>query len=180
MAKSRAKSPWILHVNCGSCNGCDIEVLDTLTPYYDAERFGIRIVGSTTGIITVLTFVGLPFYLHMAQDGFRSVPTRLENVSRSLGATVPSTFAHVTFPLAWRSMVVGMIMCCARALSEFGAVVVVAYHPMIAPVLIYERFETFGLKYARPVAVWLVAICLVFFLILHVILRSTKEKKWLG
>ena len=37
---------WIYHVNCGACNGCDIEVLDTLTPYYDAERFGIRIVGS--------------------------------------------------------------------------------------------------------------------------------------
>ena len=37
---------WIYHVNCGACNGCDIEVLDTLTPYYDAERFGIRLVGS--------------------------------------------------------------------------------------------------------------------------------------
>ena len=33
-------------MNCGACNGCDIEVLDTLTPYYDAERFGIRLVGS--------------------------------------------------------------------------------------------------------------------------------------
>jgi len=37
---------WVYHVNCGACNGCDIEVLDTLTPYYDAERFGIKIVGS--------------------------------------------------------------------------------------------------------------------------------------
>ncbi len=37
---------WVYHVNCGACNGCDIEVLDTLTPYYDAERFGIKLVGS--------------------------------------------------------------------------------------------------------------------------------------
>jgi len=37
---------WMYHVNCGGCNGCDIEVLDTLTPYYDAERFGIKLVGS--------------------------------------------------------------------------------------------------------------------------------------
>jgi len=37
---------WVYHTNCGACNGCDIEVLDTLTPYYDAERFGIKMVGS--------------------------------------------------------------------------------------------------------------------------------------
>ena len=40
------RSLWVYHTNCGACNGCDIEVLDTLTPYYDAERFGIRLVGS--------------------------------------------------------------------------------------------------------------------------------------
>ncbi len=45
-----------------------------------------------------------------------------------------SALFPVTFPLAWRSMVVGIIMCAARAISEFGAVVVVAYHPMIAPI----------------------------------------------
>ncbi len=37
---------WVYHTNCGACNGCDIEVLDTLTPFYDAERFGIKLVGS--------------------------------------------------------------------------------------------------------------------------------------
>lgn len=42
----RKSSVWIYHVNAGSCNGCDIELLDVLTPYYDAERFGIRLVGS--------------------------------------------------------------------------------------------------------------------------------------
>jgi len=44
--KIMPRALWIYHVNCGACNGCDIEVLDTLTPYYDAERFGIRLVGS--------------------------------------------------------------------------------------------------------------------------------------
>lgn len=38
------KSIWVYHVNAGSCNGCDIEILDVLTPYYDVERFGIKIV----------------------------------------------------------------------------------------------------------------------------------------
>ena len=43
---ARIKSPWLLHFDCGSCNGCDIEVLACLTPLYDIERFGIINVGN--------------------------------------------------------------------------------------------------------------------------------------
>ncbi|MBZ4685826.1 MAG: NADH:ubiquinone oxidoreductase [Desulfomicrobiaceae bacterium] len=43
---SRVKSPWIVHFDCGSCNGCDIEVLACLTPLYDVERFGILNIGN--------------------------------------------------------------------------------------------------------------------------------------
>ena len=140
-----------------------------------AEAVGIRIMGSVAGIVVVLTFVGLPFYVNTVKAGFEAVPRRLENVSRSLGASVTSTFFRVTFPLAWRSMVVGMIMCTARAVSEFGAVVIVAYHPMIAPVMIYERFTAYGLKYSQPVAVWLILVCLVLFLLLRMF--SVPQKR---
>ena len=44
--RARIKSPWLLHYDCGSCNGCDIEVLACLTPVYDIERFGIINVGN--------------------------------------------------------------------------------------------------------------------------------------
>jgi len=117
----------------------------------------------------VLTFVGLPFYINAVKNGFDSVPERIENVSRSLGASASATFFRVTFPLAWRSMVVGMIMCMARAISEFGAIVIVAYHPMVAPVMIYERFTAYGLRYSQPVAVWLIGVCLLLFLALRVV-----------
>jgi len=43
---ARINSPWAIHFNSGSCNGCDIEILATLTPRYDVERFGIKIQGS--------------------------------------------------------------------------------------------------------------------------------------
>ncbi len=39
--KKISKSPWLLHYDASSCNGCDIEVLACLTPVYDAERFGV-------------------------------------------------------------------------------------------------------------------------------------------
>ena len=68
----------------------------------------------------------------------------------------------------------------ARGLSEFGAVIIVAYHPMITPVLIYERFGAFGLKYARPVSVVFILVCLVFFIFLRTLSKdkdSTNVQK---
>jgi NADH-quinone oxidoreductase B subunit len=43
---ARINSPWLIHFNSGSCNGCDIEILATLTPRYDLERFGVKLQGS--------------------------------------------------------------------------------------------------------------------------------------
>jgi len=40
---ARVKSPWVLHFNSGSCNGCDIEIVSLLTPKYDVERFGVKL-----------------------------------------------------------------------------------------------------------------------------------------
>ena len=68
-------------------------------------------MGTFTGLVVVLTFVGLPFYVNTAKAGFETILERLENVSRSLGATMTETFFRVTLPLGWRSMVIGMIMC---------------------------------------------------------------------
>jgi Ni,Fe-hydrogenase III small subunit len=44
--KALKKSPWVFHVNAGACNNCDIEIVNCLTPKFDIERFGIKLVGS--------------------------------------------------------------------------------------------------------------------------------------
>jgi NADH-quinone oxidoreductase B subunit len=57
------KSPWLIHFNAGSCNGCDIEVMDALTPRFDIERFGLVQQGTPrhadvlvcTGAVTLQT-----------------------------------------------------------------------------------------------------------------------------
>lgn len=62
--KRLKRSIWVYHLNTGSCNGCDIEILDVLTPWFDVERFGIKLVASPrhadlallTGPITIKTF----------------------------------------------------------------------------------------------------------------------------
>jgi len=137
---------------------------------------GIEIMGTVTGITVVLFFVGLPFYINTAKAGFESVSPRLEKVSRSLGAGPGATFFRVTLPLCRRAMLVGMIMCMARALSEFGAVVIVAYHPMIAPVLMFERFTAYGLTYSQPVAVILIVLSLLFFFAVRVVSRPRRRE----
>jgi len=128
---------------------------------------GVEIMGTTTGIVAVLLFVGLPFYVNTVKAGIESVPPRLENVSRSLGADWAQTFFRITLPLSWRHMLVGMIMCIARAISEFGAIVIVAYHPMTAPVLMYERFTAYGLAWSQPVAVILILASMLSFFLLR-------------
>ncbi|MDH5754788.1 MAG: NADH-quinone oxidoreductase subunit B family protein [Candidatus Bathyarchaeota archaeon] len=45
-SRSRIKSPWLFHLNTGSCNGCDLEIVAALTPRYDVERLGCVLVGS--------------------------------------------------------------------------------------------------------------------------------------
>jgi molybdate/tungstate transport system permease protein len=98
----------------------------------------------------------------------------LEKAALTLGASPTRVFFTVSLPLAWRNIVSGLILMFARGMSEFGAVIVVAYHPMITPVLIYERFSSFGLKYARPVSVLFILISLSIFIILRWLAKERK------
>ncbi len=63
-----------------------------------AAELGIRVMGSVTGIVIVLTFVGLPLHQH-GENGFEAVPVRLEHVARSLGAGAFGTFSGSPSPL---------------------------------------------------------------------------------
>jgi len=127
-----------------------------------ATNIGFSFVGTPAGIMAAMAFVSIPFLINSARDGFLAVPVRLEKAALNLGASPLRVFLTVSVPLAWRSILSGSILMWARGMSEFGAVLIIAYHPMITPVLIYERFGAFGLKYARPVAVLFIVVCLVF------------------
>jgi molybdate/tungstate transport system permease protein len=134
-----------------------------------AGAIGLDLVGNPVGISIAMAFVSVPFLLNAARDGFASVPVRLEKAALNLGASPVRVFFTISLPLAKRNIISGAIMMFARGMSEFGAVVIVAYHPMITPVMIYERFGAFGLKYAQPVAVIFVFVSLMFFVVLRMI-----------
>ncbi len=134
-----------------------------------AQSAGIKLVGGPAGIMAAMAFVSLPFLINSARTGFESVDVRLEKTAMNLGASLVSTFFTVTLPLAWRAVVSGIVLMFGRGMSEFGAVIMVAYHPITTPVLIYERFGAYGLKWARPVAIVLIGVCLAVFVLLRVV-----------
>jgi len=153
--------------------------------FFAGELFGhvgITFVDTLAGVVIAMMFVSIPFLIDSARDGFKAVDVRLEKVARTLGASPWRVFFRVTLPLAWRSVFSGSVMMWARAVSEFGAVLILAYHvpflgghPTVAPILVADRFASFGLDYAGPVAVLVILISLLAFVILRTIaLRGEK------
>jgi molybdate/tungstate transport system permease protein len=140
-----------------------------------ANSVGLTLINNPAGIALAMAFVSIPFLINSARDGFTAVPERLEKAALSLGASRTRVFFTISLPLAWRSIMTGFVMMFARGMSEFGAVVIVAYHPMVAPVLIYERFSSFGLKYARPASVLFIIVALAVFILLRLIAVRKKE-----
>jgi molybdate/tungstate transport system permease protein len=139
------------------------------------NAIGISFVDSLAGIVIAMLFVSVPFLINAAKEGFKKVDVRLENVSRTLGASPWQAFRRVTFPLAWRSIVAGSLMMWARGISEFGAVVILTYYPMVTPTLIYQRFESYGLAEAVPVAALLIIVCAFIFIGVRTLLRRGQE-----
>ncbi|MDH5795429.1 MAG: ABC transporter permease [Candidatus Bathyarchaeota archaeon] len=136
-------------------------------------NLGIVFEDSMLGIVAAMIFVSIPFYVNSAREGFQSVSPHLERVARSLGAGPFETFIKVSLPLAVRHLFSGALMSWARGISEFGAVIFIAFYPMVAPVLIYYRFTTHGLKGSQPVAVLLILVCFSIFIVVRMI-----TKRW--
>jgi molybdate/tungstate transport system permease protein len=140
-----------------------------------AALIGLQFVDSFAGIVIAMLFVSVPFLINSAKEGFLKVDVRLENVARTLGATQRQAFFSVSLPLASRSIMAGGLMMWARGISEFGAVVVLAYYPTVTPTLIYQRFESYGLKEAIPVAALLIMVCAAIFILVRIALRKADR-----
>lgn len=140
-----------------------------------AGRFGIDFVDRPAGIVVAMAFVSLPFLINAARDAFAAVPQKLEKAALSLGASPRRMFFTVSLPLASRGVISGFVMMFARGMSEFGAVVIIAYNPFTAPVLIFDRFTAFGLNEARPISVLFILISLVVFVGLRMLTKNNDH-----
>jgi molybdate/tungstate transport system permease protein len=124
------------------------------------DGLGLPISGSLIGIVVAQVFVASPFLIKSAMTAFESVPVQYELASRSLGASPAATFVRISLPLASRGILVGGALAWARAVSEFGCIVLFASSPVTAPVLVHTEFLRAGASESRPIAILLLIICL--------------------
>jgi molybdate/tungstate transport system permease protein len=137
---------------------------------------GGGLVGTAAGIAVAMAYVSLPFLVGAAREAFLGVPQRIESAALTLGASPLRVFFTISLPMAWRGILSGMILMWARGISEFGAVVIIAYHPMTTPVLVFQRFNDYGLPFARSAAVLLILVCVAIFVVLRFVARPRKDQ----
>ncbi len=134
--------------------------------------FGLAIVNSPLGIVMAMLVVSAPLFILGAREAIARVDPRLEGVARTLGDDRWAAVRRVTLPLARNGIVNAGTTMWSRATSEFGAIVLVAYHPRVASVLAYDRYVTYGLRAALPVAAALVCVALAVLVLVRVTRRE--------
>ncbi len=138
---------------------------------------GYQFWGTLGGIIVAMLFVSVTYTVNAARVGFESVDSRLEKVARTLGLGPWNVFRRVTLPLAWRGVLTGLTLTFARSISEFGAVVILAYYPMTAPVKIYDLFLQSGLEDSSAMAVLFLIVTLTLFIFFRYLAYGRRAER---
>jgi molybdate/tungstate transport system permease protein len=151
---------------------------------------GVPVLGTLEGMVLALAFVSAPFAVNAAREAFESVDDRMEYAARVHGASPWQTFRRVTGPLAARGIITGGVLAWARAVSEFGAVAVVAYSVQFfyppagqqvvaqhAPVFVYNTYLTGGLEQSGAVAALLLGVSAGIFLLVRWLTTDTTTRQ---
>ena len=133
------------------------------------NNFGITLSFTTWAVILAQIFVASPFYVRSAKLGFQSVQVDYEDISRTLGASPWNTFWRISVPLALPSLIGGLVLAWARAISEFGATLMFAGNfpgkTQTMPLAILTAMER-GLVPAFNIALVLLGISVIVLLLL--------------
>ncbi|MBN1682009.1 ABC transporter permease [Candidatus Bathyarchaeota archaeon] len=160
-------------------NAAGIALLTILSPRAliggIASEMGINFVDTIWGVIAAMIFVSAPYMIRSVQDAFSSVNPDIEKVAKSLGASDWQLFTYIYLPLAFKGIITGCILTWARALSEFGAVVVLAYYPKTVPVLLMDVLISEGLYWALPINAVLILLAII---ILFIFKSTTNQRRW--
>ncbi|QBR00265.1 ATP-binding cassette domain-containing protein [Paraburkholderia pallida] len=125
------------------------------------QLFNGSLTDSFTGIVLAETFVAAPFLIVAARSAFAAVDPVYDDVAATLGHHAASRFFRVTLPIAWPAIRAGLALAWLRAFGEFGATVMVAYHPYSLPVYTYVVFGGQGLPAMMPLLLPTLAIAIV-------------------
>lgn len=129
-------------------------LLFLLGPYsFLGEWTNGALTDSFIGILLAGIFVSAPFLIVAARSAFAAVDPTFEDVAATLGHRPYARFFTISLPLAWPAIRAGLLLTWLRAFGEFGATVMVAYHPYSLPVYTYVAFGSVGLPAMLPIIV---------------------------
>jgi ABC-type Fe3+/spermidine/putrescine transport system ATPase subunit/ABC-type sulfate transport system permease component len=115
-------------------------------PYtFLGQLFDGRLTNSLTGIVLAQTFCAAPFLIVAARSAFGAIDPATLDMAATLGHSELSRFRLVALPLAGPGIRAGMVLAWLRAFGEYGAVIILAYHPFSLPVYTYNQFSGIGL-----------------------------------
>ncbi len=151
-------------------------LLYVVGPYTTLGRlFGGELTETRLGIVLAQTFVAAPFLVIAARSAFLAVDPALEEVAASLGHGRLARFARVAVPAALPGIGAGLLLAWLRAFGEFGATVILAYHPYSLPVFTFVQFDETGLPATMlPIAVALGAALAILLLLAA---RSPRRRR---
>lgn len=139
------------------------------------QTFDFRILFAPPGIVLALLFLGYPFVIRAVQPVLEKLDTHQEEAAHILGASGWTTFQRIVLPAILPAMVTGGILSFARALGEFGSIVIVAgnipQRTQVATVYIYGQVEGGNLSAASAVSLVMLLIALVTTLVVDWLMR---------
>jgi len=125
------------------------------------KSLGIKLMFAPPGIVIALLFVGYPFVIRAVQPVLLTLEPNQQDAAQTLGASDWYTFRRVIFPAIRPAVVTGGLLSFARALGEFGAIIIVATRPQVATVYLYGQVEGGNMQAASAVSVVLLLIAFV-------------------
>jgi molybdate transport system permease protein len=128
-----------------------ILLIEVVGPYTLLGRLtGGELTDTTAGIVIAQTFVSAPFLIIAARSAFSTIDPAMFEVAATLGHGSWARFWRVGLPLAGPGIRAGLLLSWLRAFGEFGATVILAYHPYSLPVFTWVQFSSTGLPDALP------------------------------
>lgn len=125
------------------------------------NQLGFKLLFAPPGIIIALLFVGYPFVIRAVQPVLLTLEPNQQEAAQTIGASDWYTFRRVILPAIRPAVVTGGLLSFARALGEFGAIIIVAQRPQVATVYLYSQVEAGEMQAASAVSVVLLLIAFI-------------------
>ncbi len=149
--------------------------LTLLALYGPKSPFGINAAYTKAGLVMALLFVTLPFVVRAVQPVLMELDKDMEEASESLGASKFTTFRRIVFPNLRPAILAGAGLAFARAMGEFGAVVLISgnipFETQVSSVFIFSQVESNNLVAAAAISVVLLVVALVVLVLISLLSR---------